>query len=47
MKVSHSKTKYMCVSERDPSGTVRLQEAEIKKVGDFKYLGLTVQSYGE
>ena len=35
MKVSHSKTEYMCVSERNPSGTVRLHGAEIKKVEDF------------
>ncbi|XP_016321114.1 uncharacterized protein LOC107672441 isoform X3 [Sinocyclocheilus anshuiensis] len=47
MKVSRSKTEYMCVNERDPSGTVRLQGEEIKKVQDFKYLGSTVQSNGE
>ena len=46
MKVS-SKTKYMCMNERNPSGTVRLQGAEVKKVEDFKYLGSTVQSNGE
>ena len=45
MKVS--KTEYMCVNEKDPSGTVKLQGAEIKKVEDFKYLGSTVQSNGE
>ncbi|KAK3560234.1 hypothetical protein QTP86_002183 [Hemibagrus guttatus] len=39
MKVSRSKTEYMCVNEREGSGTVRLQE--------FKYLGSTVQSNGE
>ena len=47
MKVSRSKTEYMCVNERDPSGRVRLQGEEIKKVEDFKYLGSTVQSNGE
>ena len=47
MKVSHSKTEYMCVNERDTSGRVRLQGEEIKKVEDFKYLGTTVQSNGE
>ena len=45
MKVS--KTEYMCVNEKDPGGTVKLQGAEIKKVEDFKYLGSTVQSNGE
>ncbi|KAK3524837.1 hypothetical protein QTP86_007578 [Hemibagrus guttatus] len=42
MKVSHSKTEYMCVNEREGSGTVRLQGEEVKKVQ-----GSTVQSNGE
>ncbi|KAK3517214.1 hypothetical protein QTP70_001135 [Hemibagrus guttatus] len=47
MKVSCSKTEYMCVNEREVSGTVRLQGEEVKKVQEFKYLGSTVQSNGE
>ncbi|KAK3564737.1 hypothetical protein QTP86_024867 [Hemibagrus guttatus] len=47
MKVSHSKTEYMCVNEREGSGTVRLQGEEVKKVQGFKYLGSTVHSNGE
>ncbi|KAK3542797.1 hypothetical protein QTP70_003002 [Hemibagrus guttatus] len=47
MKVSSSKTEYMCVNEREGSGTVRLQGEEVKKVQEFKYLGSTVQSNGE
>ncbi|KAK3524279.1 hypothetical protein QTP70_026044 [Hemibagrus guttatus] len=48
MKVSRSKTEYMCVNEREGSGTVRLQGEEGKKVQEyFKYLGSTVQSNGE
>ncbi|KAK3509305.1 hypothetical protein QTP70_028566 [Hemibagrus guttatus] len=47
MKVSHSKTEYMCVNEKEGSGTVRLQGEEVKKVQEFKYLGSTVQSNGE
>ncbi|KAK3509103.1 hypothetical protein QTP70_020311 [Hemibagrus guttatus] len=47
MKVSRSKTEYMCVKEREGSGTVRLQGEEMKKVQEFKYLGSTVQSNGE
>ncbi|KAK3524328.1 hypothetical protein QTP70_028059, partial [Hemibagrus guttatus] len=47
MKVSRSKTEYMCVNEREGSGTVRLQSEEVKKVQEFKYLGSTVQSNGE
>ena len=41
VNVNHS------VNERNPSGTVRLQRAEIKKVEDFKYFGSTLQSNGE
>ncbi|MCJ8741831.1 hypothetical protein PDJAM_G00075300 [Pangasius djambal] len=47
MKFSRSKTEYMCVNEREGSGTVRLQGEEMKKVQEFKYLGSTVQSNGE
>ncbi|KAK3526951.1 hypothetical protein QTP86_005760 [Hemibagrus guttatus] len=47
MKFSHSKTEYMCVNEREGSGTVRLQGEEVKKVQELKYLGSTVQSNGE
>ncbi|KAK3569322.1 hypothetical protein QTP86_026824, partial [Hemibagrus guttatus] len=47
MKVSRIKTEYMCVNEREGSGTVRLQGEEVKKVQEFKYLGSTVQSNGE
>ncbi|KAK3556562.1 hypothetical protein QTP70_009536 [Hemibagrus guttatus] len=47
MKVSRSKTEYMCVNEREGSGTVRLQGEEVKEVQEFKYLGSTVQSNEE
>ncbi|KAK3524275.1 hypothetical protein QTP70_026038, partial [Hemibagrus guttatus] len=47
MKVSRSKTEYMCVNEREGSGTVRLQGEEVKNVQEFKYLGSTVQTNGE
>ncbi|KAK3519853.1 hypothetical protein QTP70_006688 [Hemibagrus guttatus] len=47
MKVSRSKTEYMCVNEREGSGTVRLQGEEVKKVQESKYLGSTVQTNGE
>ncbi|KAK3557177.1 hypothetical protein QTP70_024696 [Hemibagrus guttatus] len=36
MKVSRSKTEYMCVNEREESGTVRLQGEEVKNVQQFK-----------
>ena len=44
MKVSRSKTEYMCVNERNENGTVRLQGEELVKVEEFKYLGSIVQS---
>ncbi|KAI5615975.1 hypothetical protein C0J50_8706, partial [Silurus asotus] len=47
MKVSRSKTEYMCVNEREGSGVVRLQGEELEKVEEFRYLGSTVQSNGE
>ena len=37
IKVSHSKTEYMYVNERNPSGKVRLQDAKVKKVEYFKH----------
>ncbi|KAK3557812.1 hypothetical protein QTP86_002686 [Hemibagrus guttatus] len=46
MKVSRSKAEYMCVNEREGSGTVRLLGEKVKKV-QFKYLGSTIQSNGE
>ncbi|KAK3529997.1 hypothetical protein QTP86_009383 [Hemibagrus guttatus] len=47
MKVSRSKSEYMCVNERDGSGTVRLQGEEVNKVQEFKNLESIVQSNGE
>ncbi|KAK3538358.1 hypothetical protein QTP86_000551 [Hemibagrus guttatus] len=47
MKVSHSKTEYMCVNEREGSGTIRLQGEEVKKVQVFKYMGSAAKSNGE
>ncbi|XP_061621461.1 uncharacterized protein LOC133474126 [Phyllopteryx taeniolatus] len=47
MKISRSKTEYMCMNERGGGGRMRLQGEEMAKVEDFKYLGSTVQSNGE
>ena len=47
MKVNRRKTEYMCVNERQVKGTVKMQGEEVSKVGDFKYLGSTVQSNGD
>ena len=37
MKVSRSRTGYMCVNERNSSGTVKLQGAETEEEEDFKH----------
>ena len=42
MKVSRSKTEYMCVNERNTGEIVRLQGADVVKVQEC--LGMTVQS---
>ncbi|XP_051787950.1 uncharacterized protein LOC127529167 [Erpetoichthys calabaricus] len=47
MKVNRNKTEYMCVNEQEVSGMVRMQEVELAKVDEFKYLGSTVQSNGD
>ena len=39
MKVSRSKTEYMCLNERENGGTVLVQEVVVRKADDFKYLG--------
>lgn len=39
MKVSRTKTEYMCMKERGESGRVRMQKVEMAKVEGFKYLG--------
>ncbi|KAI5104378.1 hypothetical protein C0J45_6004 [Silurus meridionalis] len=43
MKVSRSKTKYMCVNEREGSGVVRLLGKVVEKVEEFMHLESTVQ----
>lgn len=37
----------MCVNEKDPLATARLQEVEIRKVEGLKCKGSTAQSNGE
>lgn len=43
MKVSRSKTEYMCVNKRENSGMLRFQGAEMVKVQEFKYLECSEQ----
>ena len=46
MKVSRSKTEYLCVNERGDGETVLLQGVEVPKVKEFRYLESTVQCNG-
>ncbi|XP_065658443.1 uncharacterized protein LOC136082953 [Hydra vulgaris] len=46
MKVSRSKTEYMCVNERPDGRQVQLQGVDSVKVDEFTYLGSRVQSNG-
>ena len=49
MKVSRSKTAYMCVSgkKEEEKETIKMQGVAIARVSDFKYLGATLQSNGD
>ena len=47
MKVSRSKTEYLCMSDNVTEETVKLQGADLVKVQDFKYLGCIVQDNGD
>ena len=47
MKVSWTKTEYLCANEQEVRfPTVTMGGAEVPKVKEFKYLGLTVQVDG-
>ena len=44
MAISKSKTVCTCLNAKEEGRTVKLQGAEVAKVEEFKYLGMTVQS---
>ena len=43
MKVSRSKTEYLCVNGRNDKETVKMEDTKVPRVKEFKYLGSTVQ----
>ena len=47
MKVSRKKTEYLCTNGETEWETIKIQEDEILRVTDFKYLGSTVQKMEE
>ena len=46
MKVSRSKTKYPCINGGNDDETVKMEDAKVPRVKEFKYLGSTVQESG-
>ena len=46
MKVSRSKTKYLCINGRNDDETVKMEDAKVPRVKKFKYLRSTVQESG-
>ena len=46
IKVSRSKTKYLCINGRNDNQTVKVENTKVPRVKEFKYLGSTVQESG-
>ena len=46
MKVSRSKTKYLCVNGGNDDKTVKMDNTKVLSVKESKYLGSTVQESG-
>ena len=46
MKVSRSKTKYLCINGGNDKETLKMEDTKVPKVKEFKYLGSTVQESG-
>ena len=46
MKVSRSKTKYLCINGGNEDKTVKMEDTNVPRVKEFKYLGSTVQETG-
>ena len=43
MKVSRSKTEYLCINGGNDKETVKMEDTKVSRVKEFKYLGSTVQ----
>ena len=46
MKVSRSKTEYLCINGGNDDETVKMEDIKVPRVKEFKYLGSTVQESG-
>ena len=47
MKVSRSKTKYLCINGGNDDETVKMEDTKVPRVKKFKYLGSTMQESGD
>ena len=45
MKVTRSKTKYLCINGRNNDKTVKMEDKKVPRVKKFKYLGSTVRKW--
>ena len=46
MKISRSKTEYLCINGGNDDETVKMDDTKLPRVKEFKYLGSTVQETG-
>ena len=46
MKVSRSKTEYLCINKAENLPPITITGEDVREVTEFKYLGSTVQSDG-
>ena len=46
MKISRSKTKYLCINKKNNKETVKMENTKVPRVKEFKYLGSTMQESG-
>ena len=46
MKVSRTKTEYLCINGGNDDKIVKMEETKVPRVKEFKYLGSTVQESG-
>ena len=46
IKVSRSKTEYLCINGGNDDETVKMEDTKVPRVKEFKYLGSTVQESG-
>ena len=46
MKVSRSKTEYLCINGENDDKTIKMEDTKMSRERNFMYLGSTVQESG-